>query len=74
MSSRSALPAQIQGTDGPHAGGMAHGTVSEIKNSLFLLVVCIIMFNFAADMVMCLVFHRRMKRESGANPEQYPLL
>jgi hypothetical protein len=27
----------------------------------FSLVVCIIMFIFAGDMVMCQVFHRRIK-------------
>ena len=33
--------------------------------------ICI---NFAPDLVMYLVFHHVHKRESGVNPEQYPLL
>ena len=40
----------------------------------FSLVFQQLFATFAGDLVMYQVFHQCMKRESGANPEQYPLL
>ena len=37
-------------------------------------VLCSLIRTFAPDLVMYLVFHHVHKRESGVNPEQYPLL
>jgi hypothetical protein len=56
--------------------GNRAGCISEIKEKkdFFFFVFRSICTTFAPDLVMCVVFHHVHKRESGVNPEQYPLL
>ena len=49
-------------------------TLFACKKQEINLVFYSLIRTFAPDLVMYLVFHHVHKRESGVNPEQYPLL